>query len=365
MAQASDMAAKAEIDTPALLLDLDVLEANIAHIAQICRANGVAWRPHFKGHKTLEIARKQLDAGAIGITCAKLGEAEVLAAAGIDDIMISNQIVGAIKIRRLMALLAMADPIVAVDSADNVLALDEAARQSGKVLRVVIEVDIGMNRAGVAPGEPVLALAALIARHPGLRLAGLMGWEGHATAIADPAEKEKAVAQAIALLTDSAYRCRQAGHDIAIVSCGGTGTLLYCVKQPGVTEVQVGGGVMNDEHYRWHHNIDMPFALTILATVTSRPTPTRVIADAGRKTMSTEAAMPRPLHMPGVREVRLSAEHAQLELDTPSDWPRVGDKIEFVPGYTDTTIHLHEEILAMRGGRIEAIWKVAGRGKIK
>ena len=356
---------KATLDTPALLLDLDILEANIAHIAQICRAHGVAWRPHFKGHKTLEIARKQLAAGAIGITCAKLGEAEILAAGGVREIMIANQIVGDLKIARLMALQDTADVIVAVDSADNVLALSQAARQSRKTLRVVIEVDTGMNRAGVAPGEAVLALADLIAQQPGLHLAGVMGWEAHATAIADPAEKEKAVAQAIGLLTDSAYRCRQAGHDIAIVSCGGTGTLLYCVQQPGITEVQVGGGVMNDEHYRWHYNIDMPFALTILATVTSRPAPTRIIADAGRKTMSIDAAPPRPLHVPGVRQVRLSAEHAQLELDAPSDWPRVGDKIEFVPGYTDTTVHLHEDIVAVRGGRIEAVWKVAGRGKIK
>jgi len=192
-----------------------------------------------------------------------------------------------------------------------------------------------------------------------------MGWEAHATAIADPADKEKAVATAIGLLTQSAELCRRAGHDVRIVSCGGTGTLLYCIRQPGVTEVQVGGAVMNDEHYRWHYNIDLPFSLTILTTVTSRPTPTRVILDAGRKTMSIDTAIPRPLDVPGVREVRLSAEHAQLELEAPSDWPRVGDRVEFIPGYTDTTVHLHEEIVALRQGRIEAIWKVAGRGRIK
>jgi D-serine deaminase-like pyridoxal phosphate-dependent protein len=356
---------KSTLDTPALLVDLDVMESNIAHIAQVCRAHDVQWRPHFKGHKTLEIAQMQISAGAIGVTCAKLGEAEILAGNGIRDILIANQIVGPLKVRRLMRLLESADVIVSVDSVENVRELAEAARQVGKNLRVVIEVNIGMNRAGAEPGTPVLALAHEVARHPSLRLVGIMGWEAHTTAIADPVEKEKAVASAIALLTQSAELCRKAGHDIRIVSCGGTGTLLYCVEQPGVTEVQVGGAVMNDEHYRWHFNIDLPFSLTVLATVTSRPTPTRVILDAGRKAMSIDMALPRPLDVPPVREVRLSAEHAKLELESPSDWPRVGDRVEFIPGYTDTTVHLHEEMVALRNGRVEAIWKVAGRGKIK
>jgi len=355
----------ATLDTPALLVDLDVMESNIAHIAQVCRAHGIHWRPHFKGHKTLEIAQMQISAGAIGITCAKLGEAEILAANGIGDIMIANQIVGALKIRRLMRLLDSAGIIVAVDSVENIRELAAAAGQAGKTLRVVIEVNIGMNRAGVAPGEPAVALAQEIARHSKLRLIGVMGWEAQTTGIADASEKEKAVAAAIALLTQSADLCRKAGHDMTIVSCGGTGTLLYCVKQPGVSEVQVGGAVMNDAHYRWHYNIDLPFALKVLATVTSRPTPTRIILDAGRKTMSIETAVPHPLGLPPVADVRLSAEHAQIELEAPSEWPRVGDRVEFIPGYTDTTIHLHEEMVAFRGKRIEGVWKVAGRGKIK
>ena len=356
---------KSTIDTPALLIDLDVLESNIAHVADACRAHGVQWRPHFKGHKTIEIAQMQVSAGAIGITCAKLGEAEVLAANGFRDILIANQIVGPLKMRRLMRLLDTADVIVSVDSVENVRELAEAARQAGKKLRAVIEVDLGFARAGVLPGAPVLALASEIAGHASLDFAGLMGWEAQTTGIADPAEKEKAVAAAIALLTQSAEECRKAGHTIRIVSCGGTGTLRYCIKQPGVTEVQVGGGVMNDAHYRWDYNIDLPFALTLLATVTSRPTPTRIILDAGRKSMSADMATPRPLDLPPVRDVRLTAEHAKLELEAASDWPRVGDRIEFILGYTDTTIYLHEEIVALRNGRIEAVWKVAGRGKLK
>ncbi len=355
---------KTELDTPALLVDLDLMEANIAHVAQACRAQGVNWRPHVKSHKTIEIARKQIAAGAIGVTCAKLGEAEVLAAAGIHDILIANQIVGDIKLRRLMALPAAADVIVSVDSRENVAELAAAAEKAGKRLRVVIEVNTGMNRAGVEPGAPVVALADVIATHPALRLVGVMGWEAHVTAIQDPTIKAEAVADAIALLTDSAQACREGGHDMSIVSCGGTGTLLYCISQPGVTEVQVGGAIFNDEHYRTHYGLDLPCALTVLATVISRPNPTRVILDAGRKAMSNDMALPRPLGL-DVASVKLSAEHAQIELAAPSETPHVGDKIELVIGYSDTTIHLHEEIVALRGGAVEAVWKVAGRGKLK
>jgi D-serine deaminase-like pyridoxal phosphate-dependent protein len=355
---------KSALDTPALLVDLDILKANIAHVAAACRAGGVAWRPHFKGQKTLEIARRQIAAGAIGITCAKLGEAELLAADGIDGILIANQIVGPLKIARLMAVRAKSDVIVSVDSEENVRELAEAARDGGVTLRLVIEVNIGMNRAGAEPGAPVVALADAIADHPSLRLAGVMGWEAHTTAIADPVIKAKAVADAIRLLTASAEACRAAGHDIQIVSCGGTGTLLYCVSQPGVTEVQVGGAIFNDEHYRNHFRIELPFALTVLATVISRPNPRRVILDAGRKAMSFDAAGPRAL-LPGAKELRLYAEHVGLELEAPADNPRIGDKVEFVVGYSDTTVHLHEEMVALRKGVVEAVWAVAGRGKIK
>lgn len=349
------------IDTPALLLDLDKMDANIAFIAARCREFGVNWRPHFKSHKTIEIARRQIAAGAIGVTCAKLGEAEVLADAGIRDILIANQIVGPIKIARLMALLHKADVIVSVDSKENVAELAAA----GKKLRVVIEVDTGMNRAGVLPGEAVVTLANEIARYPSLKFCGVMSWEVHAAAIADQAIKEKTTAEAIGALTASADACRAAGHDVSIVSAGGTGTLLYCIQQPGVTEVQIGGAIFNDEHYRQHFGVTLPQSLTILTTVTSRPTPTRVVVDAGRKAMSWDAGMPRALDVPPVASLKLSAEHAQLELEAPSATPRIGERVAFVPGYTDTTIHLHEEINAIRGGKIEAVWKVSARGKIK
>lgn len=353
------------LDTPALLVDLDVMEANIARIAAACRAHGVAWRPHAKAHKTPEIAKLQIAAGAIGITCAKLGEAEVMAASGIRDILIANQIVGPIKIGRLIALAERADPIVSVDSIHNLTELDAAARSAGKRLKVAIEVNIGMNRAGVEPGASVLAFAEEIASRPGLRFVGLVGWESQATTIADPAEKERVVRDAIAALAASARACKAAGHAVEVVSCGGTGTFPYCAQQPGVTEIQVGGAIFSDVHYRTHYHVDFPPALTVLATVISRPTPTRIVVDAGKKTMSGDAAMPAPAGLPEISAMKLSAEHAKIELARPSDAPKIGDKIEFVVGYSDTTVHLHEEIVALRGGRVESVWRVAGRGKIK
>jgi D-serine deaminase-like pyridoxal phosphate-dependent protein len=356
---------KTALDTPVLLVDLDVLDANIKRIADTCRAHGVSWRPHMKGHKTPEIARRQLAAGAIGVTCAKVGEAEVMAAAGIHSILIANEVVGAPKVRRLVDLVGSADPIVGVDSIVSATELSEAARTQGKTLKVAIEVNTGMNRGGVEPGAAVLALAAEIAKRPGLRLVGLFGWESHAVLLADPKEKERVVAAAVGQLTATARACREAGHAIEVVSCGGTGTFPYCIQQPGVTEVQIGGAIFSDRHYREHYHMDFPFALTVLATVISRPTPTRIVLDAGRKTMPGDAAMPEPIGLPAIAAMRLSAEHAKIELEKPSETPRIGDKIEFVVGYHDTTVHLHEEIVATRNGRIEAVWCVAARGKLK
>jgi D-serine deaminase-like pyridoxal phosphate-dependent protein len=355
---------KSAPDTPALLVDLDLMEANMARIVAACLAHGVGWRPHAKAHKTPELAKMQLAAGAIGITCAKVGEAEVMAAAGIRDILIANQIVGAAKIERLVAVAAQADLIVCVDSVENARELDQAFRNAGRRLRVLIEVDIGMNRAGVAPGADVVALAREIARCAGLRLVGVEGWEAHVTTM-EHVEKEHRVPEAIALLAASARACREAGFAIDIVSCGGTGSFPYCIEQPGVTEVQIGGAIFSDMHYRTHYHVDFEPALTVLATVTSRPTATRIVVDAGKKTMSGDAAMPEPVGLPPVRAMKLSAEHAKIELERPSGAPKVGDKIEFVVGYSDTTVHLHEEIVATRAGRIEAIWRVAGRGRIK
>jgi D-serine deaminase-like pyridoxal phosphate-dependent protein len=355
---------KQALDTPAFLIDLPALDRNIARMATTFRSAGVNWRPHTKGLKSPPLVERLFAAGAFGITCAKTSEAEVMAEAGVRDILIANQVVGEAKIARLLRVRTLADPIVAVDSVANVDELAEAAEAAGTTLRVVIEVDTGMERAGTAPGEATVQLAKRVAlKSPSLRLVGVMGWEGHATPAT--ADKEPRIVEAVGLLTQTAEACRAAGLPVDIVSCGGTGTYWVTAQQPGVTEIQAGGGIMCDMVYRERMGVDHEFAATILATVTSRPTPMRIICDAGKKSMSSDGAVPKPLLEMPVRSVGLSAEHSTIELESPSSSPRVGEKIEFVVGYTDTTVHLHEELYAVRDGRIEAVWPVAGRGKLR
>ncbi|HEY0290719.1 MAG TPA: DSD1 family PLP-dependent enzyme [Hansschlegelia sp.] len=367
MIDASDMigADVAALDTPSLVVDLDVMEVNLAHIAAACRAGGVAWRPHCKTHKSPEIAKLQVAAGAIGVTCAKLAEAEVMVDAGIDHVLIANQIVGPIKIARLMGLCARAEVMVAVDGPDNVEALAAAATKAGLRLGVVIEVDTGTRRAGVLPGAPVLELALRIVALRSLRLAGVMTWEGHAAKTADPAEKRAAIEDAVGALVASAELCRRNSVSIGIVSCGGTGTFETAVQISGVTEIQAGGGVFGDVRYRTIYHVPLAYGLTVHATVTSRPTPRRIVCDAGKKAMSTDSGMPIPLDLPGVASVSFSAEHGKIELDADAVAPRVGDRIRFVVGYADTTVHLHDAIFAARAGRIERVWPVSAAAKLR
>ena len=352
-------------DTPALQVDLDVMEANIARIARCCRENGIAWRPHTKGIKVPEIAHKLLQAGASGITCAKLGEAEAMAAAGFSDILIANQIVGRQKIARLMQLRRRADVIVSVDDRGNILELAEAARRAGFRQRVVIEIQIGIRRAGADPGDAVVDLARFIASQDGLQFAGVMGWEGHAAPMTDPTAKSAAVSAAVAELVRSAEACRAVGLEAPIVSCGGTGTYWLSAAQPGVTEIQAGGGIWGDVHYRTHFGVDHPYALHLMATVISRPYPQRIVCDAGKKAMSGDVALPLPLALEGIKQVRLSAEHSTIELEAPNTALRVGDHLDFVIGYSDTTVHLHDTMYGVRGGRIETIWRILDRGVMR
>ncbi len=356
---------KWDLDTPALCVDLEVMDRNITKMAGRILGAGKKWRPHTKGQKIPAIAHKELAAGAIGVTCAKLGEAEVMAGAGIRDILIANQIVGREKVTRLANLQPHADVMVAIDSTENAREISEAATAKGVTVRVLVEVNVGLNRAGVEPGEATLRLSEYAASLPGLRYCGLMAWEAHAATILDPEEKRAVIARDIGRLTESAARCRDAGLAAEIVSCGGTGTYWVTCTMPGVTEIQAGGGIFHDVHYAEHYGVDHEFAMTVVATVVSRPTRTRIVVDAGHKTMNGNMGTPRPLGLTGVTRVRLSAEHGSIELDEPNDRLRVGDKLEFVVGYSDFTTYLHEEMFAIRDGVVEQVWPILGRGKLR
>ncbi|HVU87422.1 MAG TPA: DSD1 family PLP-dependent enzyme [Pirellulales bacterium] len=358
--------AKDALDTPALCVDLDVMDANIQAVMAACRAHGVAWRPHSKGHKIPAIAQRELAAGAIGVTCAKLGEAEVMAAAGISDILIANMIVGPIKVARLVELRRIADPIVCVDHMDQVTPLSDAMTQAGLKLRTMIEVDIGLSRVGTLPGRATLALAGQIAESPGLELAGIMGYEGHLLTVSDAHEKASAIRAALGSLTETADAIRRAGLPCEIVSCGGTGSYLYAIEQPGITEIQAGGAIFMDAFYRKRCRIpDLQYALTVLTTVVSRPAPERAIIDAGRKSLSMELTMPLVAGRDDIRVKGLSAEHGTLELGPTARDLKIGDRLELIPGYADLTTVFHDELYGFRDGRLEVVWPIEARGKLR
>lgn len=355
---------KEALETPALWVDLDRLEDNIQRLATHFRQAGVQWRPHTKGVKTPAIAHKMLEAGAIGVTCAKLGEAEVMAAAGIKDILVANQIVGPQKIARLVNLRRHADVKVIVDSIDNVQEIGAAATVKGVTVGVLVEINVGMDRAGVLPGEPAVALAKQIAATPGVAFKGLQTWEGHTLTLTDPAEKRRGIEESIARFVDTAQQCREQGLSVEIISAGGSGTYQITPFLPGITEIEAGGAIYCDMTYQeW--GVTLEPALFLQSIVTSRPTPTRIICDAGFKTLPRGFAAPKPIGIDHVKSVALSAEHGILNLDSPNTALKVGDVFDLVVGYSDATVFLHDTLYGIRQGIVETAWPILGRGKLR
>ncbi|MEX1018792.1 MAG: alanine racemase [Litorilinea sp.] len=351
------------LDTPALWIDLSRMERNIAALVAEFAQGGVNWRPHTKGIKTPALAHVLLRAGAIGITCAKLGEAEVMAAAGVGDILIANQIVTDAKITRLAHLQRQADVKAVADDAGVVAKTGAIATQCGVEIGLLIEVDTGMARAGVVPGPAVVQLAQTIADTPGVRFMGLMTWEGHNLSFSDPAEKRKGIEQSIAQLGEMVDLVNAAGLETPIVSAGGSGTYQITSHLPKVTEIEAGGAIFCDQTYQsW--GVELEPALFIRATATSRPTPTRLICDAGFKTAPRGFAEPLPVGFE-VEKVVLSAEHGIVHLAGPSATPAIGESFDMIVGYGDATVCLHDTIYGVRDGVVEAVWEVAGRGKLR
>ncbi len=353
-----------QLDTPCLVVELDALERNIRRMMEYCRTHGVAWRPHAKSYKSSAIARKVVEAGAIGVTCAKLGEAEVIAAGGVTDLLIANPLVGPIKLARLVELRRHANPIAVVDHVDHVRPLSAAAVSGGVTIRTLIEIDIGMKRCGVLPGAAALALARQVAESPGLEFAGIMGWEGHLVAAADPAEKSRKIAASVGLLAETRAELERAGLPCLIVSAGGSGSFQITARLGIATEMQAGGAIFMDLFYRHKCQVAaMEFALTILATVTSRPAANRAVIDAGRKTMNLELFLPEVRGRSDLHVTSLSAEHGVLEVKS-GPGPAIGDRIELIPGYGDFTTVLHDRIFGFRADRLEVVWPLDTRGRL-
>ncbi len=355
---------KTELDTPALLVDLDKMESNIQTMADYFKTVNTELRPHVKTHKTPLLSHKQIAAGAIGVTCAKLGEAEAVIHAGIRDVLVANQIIGTQKIARLVNLAKQSDIMVAVDNAQNVTDISAAARAKGVTVRMLIEVNTGMNRCGVEPGQPTLELARHILRASHLKFEGLMGYEGHTVAKPNYAERDAAARHSVQLLVDAKHYLEKQSIAVPIMSGGGTGTFNITGSIPEMTEVQAGSYIFMDATYRNVEGVGEHFqcALTVLATVVSRPAPDRVIVDTGMKVLAKEFGMPQPVGMNGLEMVGLSEEHGKMNADA-SVSLTPGDKLEILPTHCCTTVNLHDRYCGIRDGIVESVWDITARGK--
>ena len=347
---------KETLPTPCLCLDLDRFDANVGAMVAACSARGIQWRPHGKCHKSPVIARWLVEAGACGVTCATVHEAEIMAEAGVTDLLIANMVAGPVKLARLMDVAAKADVIVCVDHPQQAIAMSESASSANRSIRVLVELEIGMNRVGIAPDERAVALAQQIVDLPGLRFAGLMAYEGHLLTIKEQAEKESAIRGALGEVVALSENIADQGLPCQVVSCGGTGSYPITLGQQGITEIQAGGAIFMDAFYRDACQItDLQNALTVLATVVSLPTPDRVIIDAGRKAMNAEIHTPQVISHTGVTVDWLSAEHGVLKRTAEASHLEIGQQIELIPGYADLTNVLHSQFYGFRNGKFERV----------
>jgi len=359
-----------ELDTPALLVDLDRLEANLARMAQIARAADLKLRPHTKTHKIPQIAQMQLDRGATGITVAKLGEAEVMAQAGIADIFIANELVGRAKIERLIALARRAKVSVAVDSVEVAAPLSMACAQEGIRLPVLIEVDIGLKRCGVSP-DGAVDLAWRLNTLPGVSLVGLFSYPGQAYMARNENEVAGLAAYECRAMADLAAKIAPIAGVELRVSGGSTPTSRHYTAECGLTEIRAGSYVFNDRS-----QIDCwaarpgDCALTVLAAVISVPETGRAVLDAGSKALASDTA-PVSSGYGMIREdnaavlVKLNEEHGFLDLSQASLKVRVGDKVEVIPNHCCAVSNLFDQMAAVRAGEVVETWPIAGRGKVQ
>jgi D-serine deaminase-like pyridoxal phosphate-dependent protein len=357
-----------EIDTPALVLDLDALEGNLLRMADAVKESGVRLRPHAKSHKCAEIARRQIAAGAVGVCCQKVSEAEALVAGGVADVLVTNEIVGRQKTARLARLAREAKVGVLADDAGNVADLDAAARAEGVRLDVLIEIDVGAHRCGIEPGAPALELARRIAACRGLRFAGLHAYHGSAQHVRGPGERRAAITAAAEKARLTKALIENAGIACEAITGAGTGTFLLESASRVFNEIQPGSYVFMDADYNrnvWEEGWPrFEQSLFVLATVMSAHSPEHAVLDAGLKASSVDSGMPQVHGRPGVEYVKASDEHGVLKIAAGAKAPKLGEKLLLVPGHCDPTVNLYDCFVCVRKGRVEALWAVTARGAV-
>ncbi|ORY68988.1 uncharacterized protein BCR38DRAFT_336011 [Pseudomassariella vexata] len=355
------------LDTPSMVVDLDLMESNIQKLMDRLLPTGVNIRPHLKTTKSAILAKKLAAAGAKGGCVAKLSEAEVICAAGFDDLLITCEIIGPVKVQRLVELYRKFRTIrIVIDSEHGATTINSALAASGieEPIAVLIDLDVGLHRTGVAAGEPALALARHIGELRHLKLIGVQGYEGHLQHLHDKADREKQCLASMKTLTDTAASLRDAGFDIQVVTTGGTGTAEFCVTVPGVTEVQPGSFIFMDTDYRNAVGSFYSNSLTILSTVLSKQGPKIVTIDSGLKSLTTDSGLAECKDARYTYGV-LGDEHGSLSWEHDEPALQVGDRVEMVPSHIDPTINLHDVYYAHRKGVIEEIWPVDSRGKVQ
>jgi D-serine deaminase-like pyridoxal phosphate-dependent protein len=357
------------LDTPSMIVDLDIMESNISTLMTRLLPTGVSIRPHLKTTKSAVLARKLVAAGAKGGCVAKLSEAEVMCALGFDDLLITCEVIGPVKVGRLVELWRAHPGVrVVVDSEVGAGAINAALGEAGlSGMKVLIDLDVGLHRTGVQPGEPALQLARCVRECKNLNLIGVQGYEGHLQHVHGFEARREACLASMKILVDTAEALRADGHAIDVVTTGGTGTAEFCASVKGVTEVQPGSFLFMDTDYRNAiGGATYKQSLTILATVISTQGPRIITIDAGLKSLTTDSGFAE-CKTEGYTYGVLGDEHGSLEWEEGAEGKAlsIGDRVEMVPSHIDPTINLHDVYYAHRKGVIEEIWQVDARGKVQ
>jgi len=343
-----------DLDTPTLTVDLDVMEANLARLQNYCKAHGLGLRPHIKTHKIPALAHKQLALGAVGIACQKLGEAEVMADAGITDILIPYNLVGQRKLERLAVLARRARMTVAVDSAEVARPMAERLAGEGVEVGAVIELTSELNRCGVTDARTAAALAREIAAGRGLRFRGIMVYPSSA--------------KSMPLVAETLAALRAEGLSAEMVSGGGTPTAYRSHEFPGLTEIRVGTYIFNDWSYVRDGVCTLEqCALKVIATVVSTPAPERAIIDGGSKTFSSDMGVPMGhiVEYPEAIVYKMNEEHGFVDVSRCPRQPKVGERLTVIPNHACGTINMHNTLVGLRGEKVEAVWEIAARGRVQ
>ena len=359
-----------EVDTPALLVDLDAFEHNLKKLAEEVNKSGLRLRPHAKTHKCAVIGHQQVAQGAVGLCCQKVSEAEAMVNGGIADVLVSNQVVGEKKINRLMSIASRANLSVCVDDAQNISDLSAAAVNFGVELNVLVEIDVMKGRCGVAPGAPVLALAKIIDTSPGLKFVGLQAYHGGAQHIREHRQRGAAIQSAIDASVTTKNLLEEAGLACETVTGAGTGSYRFESQSGVYTELQCGSYVFMDADYA--RNLDesgnyvseFRNSLFLYSTVMSVPTRERAICDAGLKSMAFDSGMPLVVGESAISYDKPSDEHGTLTVSEDNHPLRLGDKIKLIPGHCDPTVNLHDWYVGIRREHVEALWPIVARGAL-